>query len=105
MMFLIKPENLLAVYELAIAANPIALRDVIERRLKRKLPIFLHASMANDPQAAPGTTGLEVLTKRTWSAFLGRDISDQEVHAIIAAFSDLCGLMKEIREVDNAKNN
>jgi hypothetical protein len=36
---------------------------------------------------------------------LGRDISDQEVHAIIAAFSDLCGLMKEIREVDNAKNN
>ena len=104
-MILIKPENLAAEYELAIAAYPIALRDVIERRLKEKQPIFLHASMANEPQDVPGTVNLEALTKRTWSAFLGHDISDQEARAIIAAFSDLCGLVREIKEVDDAENN
>jgi hypothetical protein len=105
MIILIKPENLSAEYELAITAHPAALRAVIERRLRGKTSVFLRASMAKERQAISKPDDLVQLTKRTWGAFLGRGISDQEAHIIISAFCDLGSLLKEIREVDNATNN
>lgn len=105
MIILIKPENLLATYELAITAHPAALRAVIERRLRGKISVFLRASMAKERQAISKPDDLVQLTKRTWGAFLERGISDQEAHIIIAAFSDLGSLLKEIKEGGDATNN
>ena len=92
-------DDLQAIYDLAWAKYGNRLRAVIERRLRSAtFPIIIHGPEGR-PEAKPATTGdgLVSMTQKTWSKFLQRKVSEQEASTIIASFTNLADLMREVK--------